>query len=358
MWMPLAFLALHRTLRHRARGSTASRPARASRCRCCRASTTASSSRPCSAVGALLLAAAGSERAAPRRVFAALAAGGALAAVVSALYARPVLARRTPASATGRSTKSRHAARAPSSYLAATPGNWLYGRTVGLARRRERRLFPGVIPLLLAIVGLLLRVPAPTRHRLPAAARRRVRDVARALRGYSYSFLYEHVPLYRGLRALARLGIFVADVPRRARGATATRRSRRAIARWSARALAAVCSQSAFSPSIARRSRWTAFPNTAPPVYRILAPPAARRRRGVPRAPRRTLCPAYDAELRLHVDVPLVSAGEWLQRDVSAVVPRAARSTERFSRRPGAIEQLRRDTVRYVIVHVFHYPPP
>ena len=47
----------------------------------------------------------------------------------------------------------------PSSYLVATPDNVLWGRAFASRGRLERRLFPGVLVVVLAMVGLLLRPP-------------------------------------------------------------------------------------------------------------------------------------------------------------------------------------------------------
>ena len=96
----------------------------------------------------------------------------------------------------------------PSSYLVATPDNVLWGQAFASRGRLERRLFPGALAVLLALVGLLLRrPPAPALVYLLALVL--AFDMSLGLSGHTYRFLYEHVPLYQGLRALARLGIFV-----------------------------------------------------------------------------------------------------------------------------------------------------
>ena len=237
-----------------------------------------------------------------------------------------VHARRTPASATGRSTR-RPSVRCPRVELSrGNAGQLAVRRTVGRERRRERRLFPGFIPLVLAMVGLLLRVPGrrPIVYLLLLVA---AFEMSLGLRGYSSAFMYEHVPLYRGLRALARLGIFVvmflAVLAGYGYASLVSERSR--VVRS---AVAAVL--------VNRPSR--RIPHGDPaggvPERRAAGLPlpghaATRNRRGVPRAPARRSS-GIRRRIRLHVDVPLVSAGEWLQRDVSAVIPRAPRSTERL----------------------------
>src|SRR4029078_2312239 len=94
-------------------------------------------------------------------------------------------------------------------HSAARAGTWLYGGGCAARAGDERRLFPGLLPLLLATIGLLLGVPGrrPIVYLLLMVAEF---EMSLGLRGYSYPFLSGHVPLYRSLRALVRLGIFVA----------------------------------------------------------------------------------------------------------------------------------------------------
>lgn len=97
----------------------------------------------------------------------------------------------------------------PSSYRAATETNYLYGdRSAGMGRG-ERRLFPGILPMLLAVVGLLL-YPPTDQALMYVIALAIAFEMSFGLKGYIFSFLYDHVPGFDGLRAPARLGIFVA----------------------------------------------------------------------------------------------------------------------------------------------------
>jgi hypothetical protein len=96
----------------------------------------------------------------------------------------------------------------PSSYRAATETNYLYGERSARIGRPERRLFPGILPVLLAVVGLLL-YSASTEAIVYAIALAVAFDMSFGLRGYTFSFLYQHVPAFDGLRAPARAGIFV-----------------------------------------------------------------------------------------------------------------------------------------------------
>jgi hypothetical protein len=96
----------------------------------------------------------------------------------------------------------------PSSYRAATETNYLYGERTLRLGRSERRLFPGVLPLLLAVAGLLL-VPASDEMIAYLVGLAIAFEMSLGLKSYIFTFLYHHVPTFDGLRAPARLGIFV-----------------------------------------------------------------------------------------------------------------------------------------------------
>jgi hypothetical protein len=96
----------------------------------------------------------------------------------------------------------------PSSYTVATETNLLYGERARARGRAERRLFPGLLPLLLAVVGLLLR--GPSRQAIAyLAALAAAFEMSLGMYGFSYPILYHHMPLFEGLRAPARLGVYV-----------------------------------------------------------------------------------------------------------------------------------------------------
>jgi hypothetical protein len=138
---------------------------------------------------------------------AALAAGATLAIVLAAPYATAYLA--TKQQMGGRSAEQVLTFSAqPSSYTIATDGNYLYGERSAPRGRPERRLFPGILAVLLAVVGLLLRPPSAQAiaYLLALAA---AFEMSLGAYGYSFSFLYRHVPVFDALRAPARLGIFV-----------------------------------------------------------------------------------------------------------------------------------------------------
>jgi hypothetical protein len=145
----------------------------------------------------------------PRAVRAAgaLAAGGASAALLCAVYAQPYLATKSTVGGRPGSEIIRYSARA-SDYLRATPDNLMYGEGPADVGLSERRLFPGLVPIVLALVALLLRPP----HRdalLYLVVLLVAFEMSLGFRGYSYRFLYEHLSIFGGLRAPARFGIVV-----------------------------------------------------------------------------------------------------------------------------------------------------
>jgi hypothetical protein len=157
----------------------------------------------------------------------------------------------------------------PSSYLVATDTNLLYGARSTSRGRPERRLFPGVLAVLLALVGLLLRRPAnePIVYLLAGVA---AFEMSLGLRGYSFTFLYDHVPLFTALRAPARLGIFVvfflailAAYGHSALESTLPKR-------WAPALVVTIAGVLLLEYWVAPL-RLVPFPNTPPPVYAWLA---------------------------------------------------------------------------------------
>jgi hypothetical protein len=270
------------------------------------------------------------------RTASALLAGALIAVALAGVYAKPYSA--TKLRVGGRSTAEVDLFSArPSSYLVATPDNFLYGRAFQARGRAERRLFPGVLAVLLSLAGLLLRKPGRTSIVyliLMVVAF----EMSLGLNGYSYRFLYDHVPLFSGLRSVARLGVFVlffiaalaafgiasieAAVPRALRNVCA----------------AIVCA---------------VYSNTAPPLYAWLAaqPSGVVAEFPMPSADRLPHAePVYTYMSTFHWK-PLVNGysgyvpGSYLDR-LGAV---DAFPDDR------AIDRLRADGVRYVLVHPAFY---
>ena len=154
----------------------------------------------------------------------------------------------------------------PADYLVTSQRNWLYGERQEPSNP-ERRLFPGALPALLAIVAVMVRVPTRTImvYVLGIVA---AFEASLGLQGYLYAFLYDHVSAFHALRAPARLGIFVvffiavlAGFGYRYLASTLGARMRAA--------LLVVLAATVLVEYVTRFSV-VAYPNTAPPVYRLL----------------------------------------------------------------------------------------
>ena len=350
MWMPLAFLALHRafdTGKWKYGLATGA----------CIALQMLSSIyygiflASLVALGAVLLMA--RDRQVPlRRALLVLAGGAALALIVSAVYAIPYLRVHDRVGDRSSAEVVTFSAR-PSSYLVATPTNWLYGRAFAERGGGERRLFPGILPVVLAIAGLLLRPPS-RRAIVYLLLLTAAFEASLGFGGYAYTFLHNHVPAFRVLRAPARLGICVLMFlgVLAAYGYQAIVERRGAIARASlatALSLGLLAEYWVTFPLVG-------FPNTAPPIYRVLArqPPGIVAEFPTPRA---DALPGNEAEYTY------LSTFHWLPliNGYSGVYPPSYLA--RLDRLLGfpdarAIAQLRRDRVAYVIVHGSSYPEP
>ena len=343
VWMPLAFLALHRTLdTGRLKYGVATGA--------CIALQMLSSIyygiflATLIALASLLLLP--RDRQAPfLRAAGALAAGAILAAAISAAYAVPYL--RAHAKVGDRPIQDVASLSAtPANYLVATPGNWLYGRLTGARGRAERRLFPGVTAVLLAIAALLLRPPSrrAIAYLLLLIA---AFETSLGVGGYAYTFLYEHVSVYRGLRAAARFGIFVVMFlgVLAAFGYTAIVAGRTRRVRLGVAGVLAAVMLLEYRASVGL----IAYSASAPPVYRVLA----RQPRGVVAefpAPTVDRLPGRDPEWAF------MSTFHWfpLVNGYSGNYPPSYLARlERLKGFPDetSIMQLRRDNVRYVIVH-------
>jgi hypothetical protein len=205
MWMPLAFLAMHRTLdTGRIRDGVAAGAAVALQI--------LSSIYYGVFLAALLpvcaiLLSIGERRPRVWRALIALTIGALLALAVVMVYARPYVRTRNRVGDRAAGEVLRFGA-APQDYLETPRTNWLYGRAFETPGRPERRLFPGAMALTLTIVGVLLRRPSRLGI-VYLVAFVAVFEASLGVRGYSYSFLREHVAAFNGLRAPSRLGIFV-----------------------------------------------------------------------------------------------------------------------------------------------------
>lgn len=132
-----------------------------------------------------------------------LTLGAAIAGTAAAVYSMPY-------SAASARVGTRHVheirmfSARPRDYRVATPGNLLYGGRHPSAP--ERQLFPGILPLLLALVGLLLVRPdvIGIAYLLGLIV---AFDLSLGLHGQLYPVLHQHVSAFSGLRAPARASI-------------------------------------------------------------------------------------------------------------------------------------------------------
>jgi hypothetical protein len=209
----------------------------------------------------------GTRRAEMRTRLAGLIVAGGTAAMLIVPYAIPYLEARRTLGPRPEEQIVLFSAR-PSSYRSATATNYLYGDRSTRSGRSERRLFPGVLPPLLAVVGLLLYAPT-TQALMYLIGLVMAFEMSFGLKGYTFSFLYQHVPAFDGLRAPARAGIFVIFFL-----AVLAAYGHAALERTFARRVQRVLM--VFFPAALLLEYWVAplpliaYPTSAPPVYRWL----------------------------------------------------------------------------------------
>jgi hypothetical protein len=200
------------------------------------------------------------------RAFRALVLGGVTAAIICGLYALPYLAasRQVGRRSTDEITKF---SAQPRDYLAATPDNRLYGDLFD--NPQERRLFPGIVAVLLAIAAVFPRprTRAAVVYLIGLAA---AFEMSLGFHGYVYRYLYEYFPALAGLRVLARCGIFVIFflAVLAAQGYATLHDALPPAAR---RALAVVISCVLLLEYSVSSLQLVRYDNTAPPVYVFLA---------------------------------------------------------------------------------------
>jgi hypothetical protein len=279
-----------------------------------------------------------------------LAAGAALAIAVSAAYAVPYL--RQQQRVGDRSIQEVHAYSAmPANYVNVPAENRLYGDP-SRPGRAERRLFPGATVVLLAFAGLLLRVPSgrAIAYLLILVA---AFEMSLGFSGYLYPLLHRVAPPFRGLRAMARLGIFVvmALSVLAAFGYAALAHGRSAGVRRAAVAVLTAVMLAEYST----RLTLVEFPNTPPAVYRLLArqPPGVVAELPTPVPERLPGSDAQRAYMSTFHWFPIVNgySGNYPESYILRI-DRLRRFPDRVS-----LAQLQRDRVRYVVVHVAAYSP-
>lgn len=279
----------------------------------------------------------------------ALVLGAALAASISGIYSLPYSAASARVGTRAMHDVQTFSAR-PRDYRVATPTNVLYGSPY--AGAPERRLSPGILAPLLALVGLLL-VP-PT---VPVIAYLigliMAFELSLGANGHLYPLLYEHIGVFRGLRAPARASVFcllflgvLAAHGTAALTAAMTPPMRRVVA-------ALVCAILLLEYRVGPL-HLVPYPNDPPPLYVMLA----RLPRGVVAEfpmPRPFSPPHHDARFAY------MSTFHWmpLLNGYSGFYPPSyLHRLARLAAFPdeASVASLRRENVRYVIVHQDGYP--
>jgi hypothetical protein len=179
-------------------------------------------------------------------------------------------------------------------------------------------------------------------------------DMSFGLKGYTFSFLYQHVPAFDGLRAPARAAIFVIFCLAilAAYGQTALEKAVRQPIRW---VLAVAI------PAVLLLEYWVAplpliaYPSAPPPLYVWLAKQPTGIVAEFP-MPQPNRLPGNEPRfefMSIHHWMPLMNG-------YSGYYPASyLNRLERLSAMPNesALESLVRDDARYVIVHIALYRP-
>ena len=279
----------------------------------------------------------------------ALLLGGALAAGMSWAYSLPYAA-----AAARVGTRSQHDVESFSArgrdYGFATPTNLLYGSPD--RDPSERQLFPGILAPLLAVVGLLL-VP-PTTEAIACLVGLVVAfELSLGVNGQLYPLLYQHLHVLHGLRATARASMFVL-LFLGVLAAYGTAALARATPRVKGVVLAPLLCGILLLEYRVGPLRLVPYPNQAPALYKLVAtlPPGIVIEFPVPK-PEAT--PYYDPRFEY------MSTFHWrpLLNGYSGFYPRSyLLRLARLKRFPDeeSVASLRRENVKYVIVHDDGYP--
>ncbi len=150
--------------------------------------------------GVLLLADLRRARACAPALALAVVLAGSLAAPVVVVHsrAREVVGERSRAEVEAGSAEWKH-------FLAAPERSWLHGRWSRRLGEPERRLFPGVMAVVLALVALW---PPLSLTRVAYLAGLLLSlEIARGLNGWLYGPLYDYVLAFRSLRVPSRMGV-------------------------------------------------------------------------------------------------------------------------------------------------------
>lgn len=283
------------------------------------------------------------------RAAGALLLGGGLAASMSWAYSLPYSAAAARVGTRSHQEVQSFSAR-PRDYAFATPTNLLYGSPD--RDPSERQLFPGILPPLLAVVGLLL-VPPTTEAIAYLIGLVVAFELSLGVYGQLYPFLYAHLGVLHGLRATARASAFVLLFlgVLAAQGTAALARARPRLVGPGLAAL--LCALILVEYRVAPMPL-VPYPNEAPPLYKFLA---SLPRGNVIEFP----IPKPDAVPRHDPRFEYMSTFHWmpLLNGYSGFYPRSyLLRLARLKRFPDeeSVASLRREHVRYVIVHEDGYP--
>jgi hypothetical protein len=280
----------------------------------------------------------------------ALAPAALVVLVLCGAYSRPYLAAKEEVGGRGKPEISAFSAR-PSNYLVATPENRVYGRMFASRGRPERRLFPGALAAFLALIGVFT---LNSRHIIIAYLLGLVAayEMSLGLSGYSFRFLYEHVSFFQGFRAIARLGIFVVLflAVLAAYGFAAITEGRRRVVQHVMLAIAVAVLMVEYSVTTLYL---VPYRNGPLPVHAWLA----QQPRGVVAE---LPIDAVGAGTVREAETMYYSTFHWqpIVNGYSGFAPDSyANRVEQVRRfpEPPSLEQLRRDNVRYLVVHLSQY---
>ncbi len=138
-----------------------------------------------------------------RRAIAGFACGGVVAAALLLPYAQPYHRARERVGTRSDALVQYYSA-GPTDYAAATPGNWLYGAVADDMGQHEKRLFPGILAVCLAVVGLW--PPFERRRVVMAVGLVLAVDLSLGANGITYPMLRQSLEVFQGLRVPARAG--------------------------------------------------------------------------------------------------------------------------------------------------------
>lgn len=273
----------------------------------------------------------------------ALALGGTVAATAAAMYSRPYSDASRRVGARHQHEVTMFSAR-PRDFRRATPDNLVWGTRYGAP---ERQLFPGLTALILALVGLLL-VPPTARTIAYVLGLALAFELSLGMYGELYPYLYEHVSAFRGLRAPARAAIFclmfLAALAARGYAAVAGSIKPGARPAFAGAVLALLIVEYWVAPL-----QLVEHYNEPPPLYKWLALQPKGVVAEFPVPPPEAL-PGHEAR------VLYMSTFHWnpIVNGYSGYYPQSyLRRLDRLEKFPSAegLAQLRRDGVRYIIVH-------